>query len=292
MSVKRIDIILIFLLVLGIAGTAVSDELSLSASLDKTAIGFEEKVTLVLEIRWTGTIADYRFGMLPIPETERLAVQGSSSAISSDEREGQDITTRTFRYEFKPTKGGTGRIYPITLEYITMPDSVPGQLMTQELTVLIAPPMKKVEETGLAWYYYVIIAVIVIGVVIAVIVFVIKRGASVEPEVKPEQAVLVKLAGIREDGQADRKAFYTRLYRLLLDYITQKYGVAVSGMMPQDVMAALDEKEMPPGEKDKLSGWLTLADREKFAPGGGEPGDTIRLITEIENHMQTLDRRG
>ena len=288
-TVNRLIIILTCLLFLAVVEGATGEDLSLSARLDKTEIEFDETVTLVLEIRWTGTIADYRFGILPLPETEHLAVKGSSSAISSEEHDGQDITSRTFRYEFKPTKGGIGRILPITLEYVTLPDSIPGQLTTQEYTVRIAQPVQINKPSGLAWYYYVIIAVIVVGAVIVVMLIIKKGRKPITPETTPERALLEKLAGIREEGQTDRKIFYTRLYKLLIDYIGRKHGIAVVGGMTPDVIAAMDEKDIPLGEKEKLAGWLTLADREKFAPGGGE---TIRLITEIENYMQTSDRRG
>ncbi|MBN2226907.1 MAG: hypothetical protein JW763_06050 [candidate division Zixibacteria bacterium] len=289
---RYIIIVLTCLLSLAVVEGAAGGELSLSARLDKTDIAFEETVSLVLEVRWTGTIADYRFGILPLPETEYLAVQGSSSAISSEEQDGQDITTRIFRYEFKPTKGGIGRILPITLEYLTMPDSISGQLTTQEYSIQIAPPVVLAEPTGLAWYHYVIIAVVLAGAVFVVVLIIKKGRRPVAVETTPEQTMLEKLSEIRGEGHIDRKVFYTRLYRLLLDYIDRKYEIAIVGGMTPDVIAALDDKEIPRGEKEKLAGWLTLADREKYAPGGGEPGDTIRLITEMENYMQNCDRRG
>jgi hypothetical protein len=40
---------------------------------------------------------------------------------------------------------------------------------------------------------------------------------------------------------------------------------------------------MPAGDKDKVKGWLTIAEKEKYAPMGGSPGDILRLSAELES---------
>ncbi|UCD17932.1 MAG: hypothetical protein JSV44_03230 [Candidatus Zixiibacteriota bacterium] len=274
------------------AAPVFGEQISLSANLDKTEIRFEETVSLTLEVRWVGDITSYRFEVFPLPETENLKVLGTTSAISSAQEQGREITVRTFQYEFQPTASGTGVVMPILLSYVAMPDTMPGQLSTQQFTVAIAEPIPEPQMRGLRWYHYLALALIVIVIVVAG-VYIRKRARErIEPVKTPEDELLSALAPIKDESHLDRKLFYTRLYKLLLDYAERKHHIPTGGKMLQDIFNAMEAAEVPVDEKGKLSGWLSLADREKFSPGGGEPGDTIRLITEIENHMHDIKKRG
>jgi len=54
------------------------ENISLSATLDRSDISFEETVELKLEIKWQGDITSYAFELIPLPELENLKVIGTS----------------------------------------------------------------------------------------------------------------------------------------------------------------------------------------------------------------------
>ncbi len=266
-----------------------AQDISLSAGIDRTEMLFEETVTMTVEVKWPGDITQFRFEILPLPGTENLKVLGTTSTISSIEENNQEYTVRTFKYTFKPTKGGIGAIMPIILSYITMPDSLPGDLATQEFHVSIAQPVPPPEEGGLGLVYVLIIISVVIVVIILIVYLVRKRKGDDTPVLTPEQKLLEELKTIRDESSVDRKLFYTRLYKLLTDYLTAKYDIDTVRKSPQEICDKLGSLKLSAGFKEKYSGWLIQADKEKFAPGSGSPGDTIRLITEIGNHFQSID---
>jgi len=260
------------------------ENISLSATLDRSDISFEETVELKLEIKWQGDITSYAFELIPLPELENLKVMGTSSAISSGEEDGTEITTRTFRYSLKPTGSGTGTIEPIVLQCVAMPDSIPGQLSTQLMKVNIAKPIPIKKDSGAPIYLYLMAAFLMIAAVV-IVVLKKKKGPDVEPIKSPEENFSDKLALIKANNQSDRKTFFTKLHSALAEYIKLKYSIETSGQTAEVVSGQVEKLEISLNEKEKISVWLIRAEKEKYAPFGGEPGDIIRLISEIENYM-------
>ncbi|MEW5923890.1 MAG: BatD family protein [Candidatus Zixiibacteriota bacterium] len=281
------DRLITLFLILGavlLTGSAVASEISLTGSVDKTDIAFEDSVTLTVEIKWLGDITAYNFQVLPLPECENLKVAGTSSSISSRTSEGQGITVRTFTYVLRPTQAGIATIEPVTIDYTSLPDSTTGQLATQQFKVLIAAPVLRGNETNLPWFAKILIllaALVVIGGVILIII-IKKHSAPPEPRITPVQKFLEELGIIKKDFANDRKQFFTRLHKLLVIFLETNYGLSLSGQTTQLILKNMESVEAPAEMKEKIGQWLMHADKEKFAPGAGSPGDVIRLATEIE----------
>lgn len=286
MRIRQLFFIYIILLFPALSLNA-GENISLSAALDRFDIPFEETVELKLEIKWRGDITSYAFEVLPLPVLENLKVLGTSTAISSGEENGAEITTRTFKYRLKPTGSGIGTIEPIVLQCISMPDSIPGELSTQILKVNIAEPIPVEKESGLSLYLYFMIASLMIAAVV-IIVLKKKNKPDVEPVKTPEAYFFDTLAQIKAENQSDRKMFFTKLHAALAEYIKLKYSIETSGQTAVIISGHLEKLEISLNEKEKISGWLIRAEKEKYAPFGGEPGDIIRLISELENFFNDI----
>ncbi|PKK84808.1 MAG: hypothetical protein CVT49_01240 [candidate division Zixibacteria bacterium HGW-Zixibacteria-1] len=280
---RRIIIILILATALSVTSAAAS-EISLTGSVNKTDIAFEDSVTLTVEIKWLGDITAYNFQVLPLPTCENLKVAGTSSSISSKTSEGQGITIRTFKYVLRPTQAGVGTIEPVTLDYVHVPDSTTGQLATQQFKVLIAAPLLRGNETNLPWFAKILILLAALVVVVVVIIIIVrKKSVRVEPEITPGQKFLEELENVKRDFSNDRKQFFTRLHRILVIYLENSHNLNLSGKTTQLMLAEMEPLEMPVVLKEKIGQWLMQADKEKFAPGTGSPGDVVRLATEIDD---------
>ncbi|SYZ73990.1 hypothetical protein TRIP_C60260 [Candidatus Zixiibacteriota bacterium] len=259
-------------------------ELSLSAQMDRNDIPFEGKVGLAIEIKWQGGLDRYAFGLLPLPSAQGLQVMGTTSAISSDMESGKEVTTRKFHYDFKPTRAGIGTIEPIVLKYVSMPDSVPGELTTQQFQVSIAQPLPKPEKSNIGRNAAIAGAVVIL---LAALTFWWKerkkKSLPEEPALTPEAKFAEQLIILKKEAASDRKVFFTRLYKILVEYIENKYSVSQAGKSAPAVVEQLNGMEIETGKKEKLIEWITVAEREKYAPISGVPGDTIRMISELED---------
>jgi len=292
---KPLRLLTIFLTVFfafGLRGNAQDSEISFSAELSKADIKFEETTDLNITVKWWGDKSRYIFEAFPLPETQNLLVQGTSTAISSGTEEGKQYVSRTYKYTFKPTDAGVGAIEPITLKYIEMPDSVPGQLTTQRFQVLIAAPkIVPKEDESTSNLFFIIGGIILLGAVVVIIIF-IRAGNNKPKDIKksPEETYLDELAEIKKETGTERKLFYSRLYKLLVGYIAEKYEIGTIGRTTQDIAEDLENSDIEIEHKEKLKAWLILADKEKYAPHAGEPGDTIRLTTEMEKYFQDMNK--
>ncbi|UCD94625.1 MAG: hypothetical protein JSU69_00825 [Candidatus Zixiibacteriota bacterium] len=263
-----------------------AQEISLSGGVDKTDIAFEDSLTLAVEIKWIGDITSYSFGLLPLPETENLQVVGTSSAISSSTEQDQDITTRTFKYTLRPTGSGVGVIEPIVLNYVAWPDSIPGELMTQQFKILIAAPVPSEGEGGLSLIVRMILAAFIVLAAAVGLVLWKRRAPKAEPARTAGEKFLEAFEAVKSEAQSDRKLFFTKLYKLLTSYLSEEYKLDVTGKTAKLILEGLNELDIPMERKEKIAAWLENAEREKFAPGGGSPGDVLRLVTEIESFFE------
>lgn len=289
---RLLTIFLTVFFVFGLRGNAQDSEISFSAELSKADIKFEDTTDLNITVKWWGDKSRYIFEAFPLPETQNLQVQGTSTAISSGTEEGKQYVSRTYKYTFKPTDAGVGAIEPITLKYIEMPDSVPGQLTTQRFQVLIAAPkIVPKEDESTSNLFYIIGGIILLGAVVVIIIF-IRAGNKKPKEIKksPEEIYLDELAETKKETGTERKLFYSRLYKLLVGYIAEKYEIGTIGRTTQDIAEDLENSDIEIEHKEKLKAWLILADKEKYAPHAGEPGDTIRLTTEMEKYFQDMNK--
>ena len=278
-------------LVFVVAGIALSffsstwgDDISLSARLSRTEMPFQSTVDLNLEVKWQGGIGKYAFEILPMPTTHGLKPLGTTSSISSLVENGMDYTVRTFKYTFTPTTGGTGVIEPIVLRYVAMPDSIPGELTSQQFQIAVAQPLPPKKKSQLPVIMISFAAVVILAAGVVALVTVRKRNRiPKEPVRTPEEIFLENLTAAKEESQSERKLFFTRLYKILIGYMERKYGITGGGKATSDLLSEIGRAEIPLSAKEQLSEWLVRADKEKYAPSGGAPGDIIRLITELES---------
>jgi len=281
----RFAALILFFLLVGQLQIVAADEISLSSSLDKSDIAFEDSITLKVEIEWPGDLRNYTFELLPLPETSNLKVIGTSSTIASQEKNRTEVTVRTFKYNFRPTLAGVGKIEPIDVKYISWPDSIPGFLTTQAYQILIAEPLPPPEPFSLKPLIIIIVgAVIIIGVVLFILLG--RKKKEVVVVRSAEEEFIDGLAIIKKESQGDRKVFFTRLYKVLVEYIERKYSIKVAGLSSAVMLGQLETKNLFPELKEPLTAWVKQAETEKYAPVGGTPGDIIRLISELEDFFQ------
>jgi hypothetical protein len=255
---------------------------------------FEEKAHFEIVLSWHGSQFAYRFDKPLQPTLEKLKVQEFSSTISSSGEGADEVTIKKYDYTLVPTLSGAGRIEPITISYVTWPDTIPGTLVTEAMTVSIASPAPIARRTsGLPQYFWPLVGVsggiVVFGGVGIVLVMRARKMRNRAPEKTTVQLFLERLAQSSSESNGDLKRFQTALYKNLLWYLSAQYGFKFAGQSVEEVVKALDNTGVPESEKDRICGWLLRADREKFSPAMSSPGETVRLETEVREFFESLE---
>ena len=258
-------------------------DISISAEISRSTMAFEEKDTLTVNLIWEGEPFLFQVDSFPMPALEKFEILGSSSSVSTaaDTRgPGVEVTTRTFRYILQPIDFGTGIINPLNL---TAKNRVTGEshdLKTGRLMVEIAKPIPRPKaESGKTTVISIVLAAafVAAGAAAAVVLF---RKRRRKPEPQEDRSYLDSLADIKKETVADRKLFYSRVYRLLLSYLEKERGLDVSGKTGEEVIEIVGGLE-DDSEKAGMVRWLNEAQKVKYQPNTPSPGD-------VENSYNAL----
>ncbi len=274
--------------IIGSSLSALAQGISVSQAIDQSDIAFEGEARFEITLTWSGSQAAYLFTQPLRPQFSRLKPQQYASSISSTGSGTDEVTTKKYSYTLKPTESGQGRIDPIVINYLMWPDSIPGQLITEAMTLTIANPIPitKSEESNLLVIIAIAAAVVAAGSSAAWFVVGGKRVKE-QPIVKSPGAVFLdRLQILKRESGDDLKTFQTGLYKHLLQFLTERYGVHQDGDSVHSLVEQLAGADLSESHRDKISGWLMRADREKFTPVQAGPGETTRLEVEIRSFFE------
>lgn len=266
-----------------------ASDIGVSQSIDKTTMAFEDVVVLEIELSWQGTQLSYLFDKPLNPVFEQFKVRKFSSSISSSGAGEEERTSKRMKFTLEPTASGLATIPALTIEYLVWPDSIPGELVTEVMAVTVAEPLPVVEnETGGLSVGTAIIAIVVVLVVATLVVIVIRRRKPAKVAKTPREEFLESLARSKEDAMGDLKKLQIGVYRHLVTYLGAEYNLALSGLTSEEIMSVLGKTNIPPVQREKIGGWLTRAEKEKFSPVEAAPGEANRLESDIRSFFENI----
>lgn len=278
-----------FLLVLSTGSSLLAGEISVSQSVDKPEVAFSDSVRFEIELRWEGNQMAYLFDKALDPYIENMKVKRFASSIGSSMTGEGEFTTKRFLFVLQPTVAGVGRIEPIEISYISWPDSIPGSLVTEAMTVNIAPPAEVKVASKSYWWLWTLLAVVLLGTGVAITAAIVRgRRRAVEVVKTPRELVLEELAVARGAAGMDIKKFQTDVYKILGAFVQRQYGVSLSETVGEALEERLMRVGMEHGAARKIAGWLTRAEKDKYSPAVSGPGEAVRLESEMREFFEKM----
>lgn len=277
------------LLLIFSSGQALAEGISVSQSLDRTDMAFSDTVKFEITLRWDGPQTAYFFDKPLNPYIESLKIRRFASSIGSSLAGEKEVTTKKFLYVLEPTMSGIGRIEPIEISYVTWPDSIPGQLMTEAMAVNIAPPKAVESSQPSYWWLWTLLGVALVGAMAAVVASVArKRRRPVEVVKTPRDIVLEELASARSAAGTDLKKFQTEVYKVLTAFLKRTYNVDPAEFAGEELEPGLVKSGMDHGAARKISEWLVRAEKDKYSPLAAGPGEAVRLESEMREFFEKM----
>jgi hypothetical protein len=272
----------VLLVALGAASGASAAHVGISAEITHSSIPFEGKDTLVINLTWEGEPFLYEIDQFPMPTLDKFEILGSSSSVASlvDSITRRETTVRTYRYVLKPIDFGTATIQPLNL---TAKNRITGEtqdLKTGALTINIAKPIPK-REVG-SGRSLLIIGGIVVAVLAAgaVVLMRVRKRRRTPVAVPDDRKYLQILAEIKKETVSDRKLFYSRLYRLLLQFLERERALDLAGKTGEEVIRSL-ESLADENERVVLTRWLEQAQKIKYQPEAPSSGDVEATFNDV-----------
>jgi hypothetical protein len=263
--------------------------ISVSQSIDRTDMAFEDTANFRVTVSWTGPAHAYRFEKAFRLQSDRMKVARFSSSVRSSGAGPGETTTKIFDYQLTPALSGIATVQPMVIEYVTWPDSSVGQLLTDAVTVSVAEPKqaKVGKGEGMKGGLIALIAVIVLGLGVGLYLLLRPKAKKVVTK-SPAEVFLEQLELTRKDAGMDLKKFQTGVSRCLMMYVQARYGIDLAGQSASQSAIELEKVESTQAVREALSGWLARAEREKFSPLASAPGEVPRLESEIRTFFEKL----
>ena len=282
-------VIAVVIVMVGSALAARGQNISVSQSMDRTEMAFEDTAAFQITVRWQGPAHRYRFDKPFRLDTDNLKVARYSSSVSSSGQGDQETTVKLFNYALVPTLSGQGIIRPLVIEYSSWPDSTVGELTTDPVTVNIAAKKATGGESGSKVLLYVAAAVVLVGGAAALVLVQMRRRRRMRPAaLRPKEQFLDELPVLKRDAGSDLKKFQAGLFKILASYVARQYRLDLTGQPAAHIAARLAEAESDARVRERLAHWLTGAEKDKYAPVTAGPGETLRLEAEIREFFQNL----
>ena len=170
-----------------------------------------------------------------------------------------------------------------------MPFSLPGELITSEMTVTIAKPLPPPEPFDYSILWWLGGAVLLAAGLLVVVI--IRRSRNRKPS-EPVRTVveqfLDELSQLKREAGADHKRFQTGLHKILTEFFSRQYGLSPEGLAEEDLKERLLAVGLTDQAGSRISTWFAQATRDKFSPVSVGPGETIRLEAEIRQLFEKL----
>ncbi len=266
--------------------------ITVSQSIDRTTIPFEETVTVDITLTWQGSQFSYRFDRPLNPQLDRLKIKEYSSTVSSSGSGETEMTTKRFRLTLSPTSAGKAEISPITIAYLKWPDSLSGEVVTEAMSVSIADPKPAAENEPMRLVDWVKIIAAIAAPLVLIVAFYLRRKRQKNQIVKitPKEKFLADLTVLKNDARSDLKKFQTGLYKLLSDYLTDRYYLTTDRLMNEDIPTLLAQTDLSESQRQRMGSWFERARADRFRPVDAQPGETIRLESEIRQFFEQLTK--
>ena len=283
----------LIVLLLVLAWPAGAIEVSQTVSADHAS--YEDTIRFEIKVQWPGTPTDYLFDQPINPQFEGLRMGSLSSSVTSQGTGTGELTVKAYHFELLPTKPGLARIEPLTISYLKWPDSLPGQLVTEDMSVMVAQPIAPVKKGGglPLWVWIAAPALVVVcGAGAGVWWWRGRHRQPTEPVLTPRDAFLQGLVEARKRAGNDLKQFQSELCGMMSHFLHDRYNIDVSGKDQAELTTALAAAGLPQQSAEQIAGWYHTALRDKFRPVTAGPGETIRLESDIRALFEQIpDRR-
>lgn len=287
--------IVLFLLLIFLAGSAGAQRIKATASLDSTNILLGDQVKLFLEIDHPKNV-DVQFPAVPDSMANNHIEVLSRSGIDTFELDNEEFQKQIQSYTITSFDSGSWRIPPywFKIKMDGMTDSIPSNGVTlnvysmqidttrgpADIKMPYAAPLTLKEVTPY------ILGVILIGAIIFFILYSIKRKKKNQPiftrPPKPKEpahiVALRELDRIKNEKlwQKDKtKQYYSEVTKALREYIEDRFEIQAMEQTSDETLESFRYRRDLLKEKsfEKLSQILKLADLVKFAKYKPLPDD-------------------
>jgi hypothetical protein len=301
----KISLLLIYSFISLSTAQSVSDtlrsEIELTTYIESENVPLNREVVYHIELRWQGELGRYKISDALVPTVTNLANRGSGSSnkVQTDP-DGNLISVKEITYYFKPLEIGMAYIDGVTIRYADQVNNNEESLISSRIGVKIVEPLPEPSDNDVLSEIFIgLFIFIVTGLIIYMYLHYRKRKKEAEELALSEikETVEVKYLRLLKEtihiNTDNVKDSLNDLTHLLNGYISERYHFPVSNLSLDDLMDAMNDKDLSDENLSRIKDYYSKANLVKFAGESVEDSefhrlyDTVELLLENQKNVTT-----
>ncbi len=267
-------------------------DIKVEAFLSATRMSFNDTATMTLRLTWAENEFDPQERKAPNLELRRMRVGSVTAKNRPYTAGGKKRISQEYIYTLIPISSGLGVISPVRVDFLRKSDSRIGSVVSPQLQVTILLPeiIKDPSDSNLRVITFVLIGLFVLGAFVFIVLRK-KRGQDIaqKNQLSEKQSRLDSaLEALKTASSGTKAEFFDSLYEFLYALLRDGEWITARKGDSDSVLDELSQASLPEDTKRQLSAWLELSSHEKFSPGRGTPGETLRVYYEVESFMNEV----
>ena len=263
-----------------------SDEITLSARLDRTEVPLNREVTMEVEIRWQGAADAIQILTPDPPRITNLNLIATASENRVEARGEEMITIREYRFTFQPQALGMAYVDEIRLRYKDR-DNQEHVLETPRLQVKVVDPVPEPRKSFVSPIAILATVLIVAGSLGAISwrEYSEKKRArelAQKQEKSLEEIYHERLKESVDLASDDLPQQYAALSHLLRAYIRARLKLEDQIGTTEEMLQALERAETPLDTRSQVQEIFQACDVVKFSGASADPNQLARLYGMAE----------
>ncbi|KPJ49416.1 MAG: hypothetical protein AMJ41_03030 [candidate division Zixibacteria bacterium DG_27] len=265
--------------------------IELGASVEREQFPQDETSTLTITLKWLGSQDAFEVDPLSPPRVDNLRIVSSSSSVETRMEAGEQITLRQYKFVLKGESEGVGTIGRVQANYRQTQTGESSFLETQPIQLEVTPPVAR-REFKFGLFFLIIITAGALGILGLTVyrLIVSKRErlpASAVEALAPtlEERLLQQVREV-ESGLENltSEEFHSRARSIALDFLQEKYELAARSSTTADLVAEIEQKELPQKSQESLKKTLLACDEARFGSRESsqqEKKEVLSLLREV-----------
>lgn len=263
----------------------------ISAKVMQDEVPLNREALYVVEVKWSGPLAQIEFDQPETPRLSNFKLVGSSSSNRVGVEQGVNTAVRTFEYTLKPEGLGMGYIEGLRLSYLDKTANEKHTLYADRLGIKVTEAVRAPEEAPLGWAMVAsLLATVLAG--FGVLRWEARQKKREEEQRarhadKPlEQAFLEQLQAAINLNSLETKSGFSEISRQVRQYLHRRFNIAMQGIATAEVLAAYRAQDGDVARGLQLEEILQICDVVKFSGESGDPARLARVYALAENFLR------
>ncbi|MGH7493109.1 MAG: hypothetical protein ACREOO_12015 [bacterium] len=268
----------------------------ISAKVSHDEVPLNRTATYVVELKWSGALAQIEFDHPETPKLSNFKLAGSSSSNRVGLERGENTAIKTFEYTLKAEGLGMGYVEGLRVGYLDKATNERHTLAVQRLGIKVIEPVREPED---APYGLAMTAGLLLTILAGLGVWQWEaRQKKKELEqlarqaTKPlEQEYLERLQAAVDLNSLETRPGFSEVSRLVRQYLQRRFDIPVQGIATTEVTAAYRALDGELTRGIQLEEILQTCDLVKFSGDGGDPARLARVFTLTESFLRAHSSR-